>query len=66
MDIPLCLGKKIEDIVCDDCKEKLKEATSNLTKYDIFLFRRTANRFVKLLCNECKIKVRRRLKHGSV
>lgn len=55
-------GKRIEDIVCDDCKDKIIEATSKLSKLDMLLPLRVAKKFRKLLCPDCLDKCIKRLK----
>lgn len=51
------LGEAIKDLVCEDCKQKITYATSKLSKWDLLKPLKTAEKFRRLLCNECHKKV---------
>lgn len=58
-------SKKIDDLICDDCKQKIREKTSEIMKKNKLALlspNRLAQNMAKCLCKECRIKVLARLK----
>jgi len=58
-------GKKVEDLICDDCKQKIREKTSEIMKKNKLALlspNRLAQSMAKCLCKECRTKVLARLK----
>lgn len=59
MGIDVSLGQQIEHLVCEDCKKKIAEATSKVTKLQLLRPNKLAKKFFGLLCPACTGAVKR-------
>ena len=55
----------INEIICDDCREKIIEMTSKLSKIDIAFPFRLLSKYQRSLCYDCHKKVVKYLKENQ-
>lgn len=58
------IGKRFEDLICEDCKLKIAEKTKGIKKYHMLMPRKIGTDFMKVVCRKCKHKIIVRLKNG--
>lgn len=56
------MRERYQHLLCEECKERVVEATARLGALDLAFPQRTSRKFAKLLCYECKNKFIKKMK----